>query len=111
MEDSPISGLPGPIPPNKGPESSPNEILTAKLQAQNLQLKALTTQLDQFQHIIQQLASLLTLKNGESTNSNGIAGINTPNNGNLEANPQIFNANTATAPPNPPGNLILGDGI
>ncbi|KAH8843614.1 hypothetical protein MCOR01_011808 [Pyricularia oryzae] len=111
MEDSPMSGLPGPIPPDRGPESSPNEVLTAKLQAQDLQLKALTTQMDQLQHTIQQLASLLTLKNGESTNSSGIAGINTPNSGNLEANPQIFSADTATAPPNPPGNLILGDGI
>ncbi|KAI6544435.1 hypothetical protein MCOR03_011811 [Pyricularia oryzae] len=111
MENSPISDLPGPIPPDKGPESSPNEVLTAKLQAQNLQLKTLTTQINQLQHTIQQLASLLTLKNGKSTNSNGIAGINTPNSGNLEANPQIFSANTATAPPNPPGNLILGDGI
>ncbi|KAI6544709.1 hypothetical protein MCOR04_011837, partial [Pyricularia oryzae] len=71
MEDSPMSGLPGPIPPDRGPKSSPNEVLTAKLQAQDLQLKA----------------------------------------GNLEANPQIFSADTATAPPNPPGNLILGDGI
>ncbi|EHA55942.1 hypothetical protein MGG_15946, partial [Pyricularia oryzae 70-15] len=111
MEDCPMSGLPGPIPPDRGPESSPNEVLTAKLQAQDLQLKALTTQLDQLQHTIQQLTSLLTLKNGEPTSFSGIAGINTPNSGNLEANPQIFSANTATAPPNPPGNLILGDGI
>lgn len=78
MEDSPMSGLPGPIPPDRGPESSPNEVLTAKLQAQDLQLKALTTQLDQLQHTIQQLTSLLTLKNGEPTSFSGIAGINTP---------------------------------
>ena len=67
--------------------------------------------MDQLQHTIQQLASLLTLKNGESTNSSGIAGISTPNSGNSEANPRILSANNATAPRDPPGNLILGDGI
>lgn len=46
MENNPISGLLGPIPPNRGPEPSPNEILTVKLQAQNLQLKTLITQID-----------------------------------------------------------------
>lgn len=46
MENSLISGLPGPIPPDKSPKSSPNEVLTAKLQAQKLQLKTSITQMD-----------------------------------------------------------------
>lgn len=43
MENNLISGLPNPIPLNKGFKPNPNKILTAKLQAQNLELKILIT--------------------------------------------------------------------
>lgn len=46
MENNPISGFPGPVPPGKNPKSNPNRVLTARVQVQNLQLKTLTTQIN-----------------------------------------------------------------
>lgn len=53
---------------------------------------------------------MLIINNGKFINSNNIGGINTPNNGSLEANLQTFNVKVIITP-YPPGNFILNNKI